>query len=167
MFAPKVGRGGGSLAPLQRAMLYGLAGCFGELFFTACTGLLRSGRLRPRTSPLMLPVYALVLPLFEPVHQAMHGRVPFWGRALIYGTGFHAVEFVTGRLFRLVLGRAPWDYSRARWQLDGLTRFDYFPLWAATGLGLERLHDLLTAPRAHDAATGASVLTGGRQRRSS
>ena len=75
----------------------------------------------------MLPVYALVEPLFEPVHQATRGRVAFWGRALIYGTGFHAVEFVAGRLFRLVLGRAPWDYSRARSQLDGLTPLRLFP----------------------------------------
>jgi hypothetical protein len=115
----------------------------------------------------MLPIYALIQPLFEPVHQAMRGRVPLWGRALIYGGGFHAVEYASGRFFRLALCRAPWDYSRARWQLDGLIRFDYFPLWAATGLGLERLHDLLTAPPAQDAATGASALTGGRQRRSS
>ncbi|HEV2014449.1 MAG TPA: hypothetical protein VGR77_11300 [Candidatus Dormibacteraeota bacterium] len=107
MFAPKVARGRGSLPPLPRAMLYGLAGCFGELFFTGCTSLLKTGRLHPRTSPLMLPIYALIQPLFEPVHQAMRGRVPLWGRALIYGSGFHTVEFVTGRLFRLVLGRAP------------------------------------------------------------
>jgi hypothetical protein len=167
MFAPKAVPDGGSLPRLRRALLYGLAGCFGELFFTAWTSLLRTGRLQPRTSPLMLPIYALIQPLFEPVHQAMRGRMPPWGRALVYGSGFHAVEFVTGRLFRLVLGQAPWDYSGARWQLDGLIRLDYFPLWAATGLGLEWLHDVLTAPPAHDAATGASVLTGGRQRRSS
>jgi hypothetical protein len=167
MFAPKVTRRGGSLTPLQRALLYGLAGCFGELVFTACTSLLRTGRLRPRTSPVMLPIYALIQPLFEPVHQAMRGRVPLWGRALVYGGGFHAVEYVTGRILRRLLGRAPWDYSAARWQLDGLIRFDYFPLWAAAGLGLERLHGVLTALPAHDAATGASVVTGGRQRRSS
>jgi hypothetical protein len=167
MFAPNARPGGGPLPRLQRAILYGLTGCFGELLFTAWTSLLRTGRPHPRTSPLMLPVFALIQPLFEPVHRAMRGRVPLWGRALIYGGGFHAVEYVSGRLFRLALRRAPWDYSRTRWQLDGLIRFDYFPLWAAIGLGLERLHDVLTAPPAQDAATGASALTGGRQRRSS
>jgi Putative ABC-transporter type IV len=93
----------------------------------------------------MLPIYALIQPLFEPVHEAMRGRVPLLGRGLIYGTGFHAVEYVSGWLIRRSLGRAPWDYSGARWQLDGLIRFDYFPLWAAAGLMIERLHDLLTA----------------------
>jgi hypothetical protein len=101
--------------------------------------------VRPHTSPLMLPIYAMIQPLFEPVHQAMRGRVPVWGRALIYGTGFHAAEYLSGRLLRRFVGRAPWDYSNARWQLDGLIRFDYFPLWAAAGLLTERLHDILTA----------------------
>jgi hypothetical protein len=93
----------------------------------------------------MLPVYAMSQPLFEPAHRAMRGRVSVWGRALIYGGGFHAAEYLSGRLLRLVVGRAPWDYSDARWQLDGLIRFDYFPLWAAAGLATERLHDRLTA----------------------
>ncbi len=78
----------------------------------------------------MLAIYALLQPLFEPVHifsplfhagagplRRMRGRVPPWGRALIYGTGFHAAEYVSGRLLRQLVGRAPWDYSNARWQV--------------------------------------------------
>jgi hypothetical protein len=126
-------------------MIYGLAGCSGELFFTACASMARVHRVHPRTNPLMLPIYALIQPLFEPVHRAMRGRVPLWGRALVYGSGFHAAEYASGRLFRRLMGRAPWDYSSARWQLDGLIRFDYFPLWAVAGLLTERLHDILTA----------------------
>ena len=145
MFAPKGLTAQAPLSPLLRAAVYGVAGCVGELFFTACTSLARTHRLRPHTSPLMLPVYALVQPLFEPVHRAMRGRVPFWGRALIYGSGFHAAEYLSGKLLRRLVGRAPWDYADARWQLGGLIRFDYFPLWAAAGLMTERLHDMLTA----------------------
>ena len=145
MFAPKGGAGQAAMRPLLRALVYGVSGCAGELIFTACTSVARTQRLRPHTSPLMLPVYALILPLFEPVHRAMRGRAPLWGRALVYGSGFHAVEYLSGRLLRRLVGRAPWDYSNARWQLGGLIRFDYFPLWAAAGLMTERLHDLLTA----------------------
>ena len=134
------------LRPLPRAVIYGLVGCAGELFFTACTSAARVHRVRPRTSPVMLPIYALIQPLFEPIHRGMRARVPLWGRALVYGAGFHAAEYVSGRLLRRLMGRAPWDYSRARWQLDGLIRFDYFPLWALAGLMTERLHDLLSAP---------------------
>ena len=146
MFPPNGGAGPAALRPLLRAVLYGVTGCAGELFFTACTSAARRHRLHPRTSPLMLPVYALIQPLFEPVHWAMRGRVPLLGRALVYGGGFHAAEYLSGRLLRRLVGRAPWDYSNARWQLDGLIRFDYFPLWAAAGLMTERLHDILMAP---------------------
>jgi hypothetical protein len=146
MFAPKVSTVHAGFRPLTRAVVYGVAGCVGELFFTACTSALRTHRLRPHTSPLMLPVYALIQPLFEPAHQIMRGRVPLGGRALVYGSGFHAGEYLSGRLLRMLVGEAPWDYSAARWQLDGLIRFDYFPLWAAAGLMTERLHDILTAP---------------------
>jgi hypothetical protein len=146
MFAPSGGAEPAALGPLPRAVVYGVTGCAGELFFTACTSAARTHRLHPRTSPLMLPVYALIQPLFEPVHRAMRGRVPLWGRALVYGGGFHAAEYLSGRLLRRLVGRAPWDYSNARWQLDGLIRFDYFPLWAAAGLMTERLHDILMAP---------------------
>jgi len=144
MFAPKVSTVHAGLRPLTRAVVYGVAGCVGELFFTACTSALRTRRLQPHTSPLMLPVYALIQPLFEPAHRMMRGRVPVWGRAFVYGSGFHAAEYLSGRLFRRFLGQAPWDYSAARWQLDGLIRFDYFPLWAAAGLMTERLHDILS-----------------------
>jgi uncharacterized membrane protein len=92
----------------------------------------------------MLPIYGLIQPLFEPVHATIRGRLPVALRALIYGCGFHTVEYLSGRIIRRFLGQAPWDYSGARWQLDGLVRFDYFPLWAAAGLMLERLHVSLT-----------------------
>ena len=35
-------------------------------------------------------------------------------------------------------------YSHARFHIHGLTRLDCVPLWAAYGLALERVHDLLT-----------------------
>jgi hypothetical protein len=162
MFVPKWGLRPGSPGRLQRASIYGLCGCLGELAFTACAGLLREHRLRPHTSPLMLPIYALMQPLFEPLHGRLRGRVPWPGRALIYGTAFHTVEYLSGSLYRRLLGQAPWDYSGARWQRSGLIRFDYFPIWAATGLAAERLHDSLTCrgltskpPASQDAATAA------------
>src|SRR5438477_11295508 len=96
MFVPKVSTGRAGLTPLARAVVYGVAGCLGELFFTACISALKTRRLQPRTSPLMLPVYALIQPLFEPTHRMMRGRVPLWGRALVYGSGFHAAEYLSG-----------------------------------------------------------------------
>ncbi len=91
----------------------------------------------------MLPIYALLLPLYEPIHDALRGRS--WVlRGSVYGVGFLAVEYASGVAFRHALGEAPWDYSDARYNIDGLIRADYFFQWAAMGLALEPLHDALT-----------------------
>lgn len=131
---------------LARSALYGALGVAMELAFTGAMEVLRSRgrRARGRSSPWMFPVYGLAGPLFEPAHDAMRDRVPAPLRALVYAGGFTAVEYATGRLFREALGAAPWDYSHARWNLDGLIRADYMPLWGLAGLGLERVHDALT-----------------------
>jgi uncharacterized membrane protein len=93
----------------------------------------------------MLPVYSLLLPLFEPMHDSMRER-PWAYRATVYGLGFLAVEYASGEVFRRTLGEAPWDYSDARYNLNGLVRLDYFFQWALMGLALEPLHDRLTRP---------------------
>jgi hypothetical protein len=91
-------------------------------------------------------VYGLALPLFEPVHDRLRARAPL-ARAAAYGAGALAVEYTCGRLLRTLVGRAPWDYGDARFGIHGLARLDYLPLWGAYGLGLERVHDALVAPR--------------------
>lgn len=111
----------------------------GELAFTGLRG-------RPRTSPWMLPVYALVAPLFEPVHDRLRGRsLP--ARASLYALGFSVAEYASGRALRRIRGSAPWDYSHARLNLHGLVRVDYLPVWGAAGLAFEHLHDALRPRR--------------------
>jgi len=131
---------------LARFAVYGSLGLATEVVFTGLKDLIRTGgrSLRGHTSPWMFPVYGLAQPLFEPVHAALRGRAPAPVRALVYAAGFTAVEYASGRVLRLALGEAPWDYSHARWNLHGLVRAEYVPLWALAGLGLERVHDALT-----------------------
>ncbi len=131
---------------LGRFALYGALGLATEVVFTGAKDLWRTGgrRFRGHTNPWMFPVYGIAQPLFEPVHDLMRGRVPAPVRALVYAAGFTAVEYASGRVLRAARGDAPWDYSHARWNLDGLIRADYAPLWAMAGLGLERVHDALT-----------------------
>jgi uncharacterized membrane protein len=132
-----------------RFAVYGGLGLAAELVFTGAKDAFRTrGRsVRGRTSAWMFPVYGLAQPLFEPAHDAMRGRVPAPVRALVYAAGFTGIEYASGRLFRLALGETPWDYSHVRWNLDGLIRADYVPLWAAAGLALERVHDALAGRR--------------------
>lgn len=123
--------------------MYAGAGFAFEVAFSALHDAVRGRRPSLRTSPWMLPVYALLLPLYEPVHDAVRRR-PLLLRASVYGAGFLAVEYASGRVFRRLLGEAPWDYTYAKRHVDGLIRPDYFFLWALAGLLCERLHDELT-----------------------
>lgn len=131
------------LPPAARLAVYAGAGFVFEVAFSALHDLGRGRRVRLRTSPWMLTVYALLLPLYEPVHDRLRGHaVPV--RATVYGLGFLAVEYASGRTFRRALGEAPWDYTYAKRHVDGLIRPEYFFLWALAGLLCERLHDEVT-----------------------
>ena len=127
----------------ERGIVYTIAGFAFEVAFSALHDLARGKSLRFRTSPWMLPVYALLMPLYEPLHDRLRDRSVLV-RATVYGGGFLIVEYASGRMFRRFLGEAPWDYSYARWHLHGLIRPEYLLLWALAGMALEPLHDLLT-----------------------
>jgi hypothetical protein len=127
----------------SRAAVYSGAGFAFEVAFSALHDAVRRKPVRFRTSPLMLTVYALLLPLYEPVHDRLRDR-PAAVRGTVYGAGFLAVEYASGSVFRRVLGEAPWDYTYARRHVNGLIRPDYFFLWALAGLLCEPLHDALT-----------------------
>lgn len=128
------------MKPIARLAVYAATGFALEVAFSAAHDLKRGREVRLRTSAWMLPVYALLFPLFEPVHDRLRGK-PLPLRASLYGLGFLAVEYSSGLAFRRLLGEAPWDYTYARRHVDGLIRPDYFFLWAAAGLLAERLHD--------------------------
>ena len=130
--------------PLRRLVTYSLAGFVAEVAISAVHDVWRKKPVRFRTSPWMLPVYSLLLPMFEPLHDGLRDRSVVV-RGTAYGVGFLAVEYASGVLFRKTIGDAPWDYSEARWHLDGLIRPDYFFQWAAVGLAMEPLHDRLTS----------------------
>lgn len=126
-----------------RLPIYAAAGWAFEVAFSALHDLKRGHDVHLRTSPWMLPVYALLLPLYEPVHERLRGK-PLPLRGSVYGIGFLGVEYASGALFRRLRGEAPWDYSYARHHVNGLIRPDYFFLWAIAGLFCEPLHDRLT-----------------------
>lgn len=135
------------IGPAKRAAIYTVVGYCGEVVFSALHDATRGKRVGWRTSTWMLPIYALIQPLYEPLHHSLtRNRVPALVRGTVYAIGFMSVEYASGRLLQALRGEAPWDYSYATRHIDGLVRPDYFPLWAAAGLGLERLHDRLTRP---------------------
>ena len=128
-------------------ILYGLLGWAIDIVWTALSstvgGTQRGWRLAGTTYLWMFPIYGLLAPLYEPLHDAIRAW-PWPLRGLLYGLGFLAVEYVAGWLLRRLTGACPWDYTgRCRRHLHGLIRLDYGPLWALLGLALEPVHDLL------------------------
>jgi len=130
-------RGRHILTAGERFLAYGLTGWAIDSLYVW----LHTGRRRP-SSLLNVPVYGLAQPLFEPVHDRLRER-PLALRGTAYGLGILSIEYMSGRALRRLLGQVPWDYSAARFGIDGLARLDYLPLWALFGLGLERLDDVL------------------------
>lgn len=129
-----------------RFVIYGLLGWCGEIVFTALPKRRPiDWRLKGHTFIWMLPIYGLIAPLYEPVHDALR-TWPWSARGLVYSAGFIVIEFIAGWLLARLIGRCPWDYSgKTRWHIGGFTRLDYAPIWFAVGLALEPIHDFLVA----------------------
>ena len=131
---------------LTRFVIYGLGGWCAEVVFTALTQSLpkRDWRLLGYSYLWMFPIYGLMAPLYEPLHDAIRDA-PLAVRAVIWSLGFTAVEYATGWAIERFTGRCPWDYVAAgsRFAINPYIRWDYFVLWALAGLGLEPVHDFL------------------------
>ena len=118
---------------LIRFVIYGIMGWCIEIVWTAVSSTIDRSqpgwRLAGTTYLWMFPIYGLLAPLYEPLHDAIRSW-PWSVRGLVYGLGFMAVEYVAGWLLRKLISVCPWDYAgRCRWHLHGLMRLDYGPLW--------------------------------------
>ncbi len=129
-----------------RFVLYGMGGWCGEIVVTALVESLprRDWRLTGKTYLWMFPIYGLMVFFYEPVHDLIRMQ-PWWLRAVVWSLGFSAVEYGAGWLLARLTGRCPWDYRERgyRWAINPYIRWDYFPVWALVGLGMEPIHDLL------------------------
>lgn len=138
---------------LVRFFIYGCLGWCAEIIWTAVTerlsGRQRDWRLVGHTYLWMLPIYGLLAPLYEPVHNAL--RAYAWPlRGAVYVAGFWVVEYAAGWLLRKLTGKCPWDYSELRGSLGrGLIALEYAPVWFLFGLALERVHDRLVLLTPH------------------
>ena len=129
----------------QRAAVYALGGWCAEIAFTALQRSLdpeqRDWRLMGHTYLWMLPIYASLAVLYEPIRDRLRGT-PVWKRACVYAAGFVGVEYASGMAIKATTGLVPWDYTgRGRLVIHGATRLDWLPLWAAAGLALEPVTD--------------------------
>ena len=147
---------------LDHFLVYGVIGWCAEIVWTAAHDFLTGSRVDPvdpsmkvpltpperwrlsgSTYLWMFPLYGAGGLLFEPLHDAL--RLHPWPlRGLTWMVLIFLVEYASGWALRRLTGRCPWDYTYARFNVDGLIRLDYAPVWFVFGLILEYVHDTLS-----------------------
>ena len=126
---------------LTRFILYGMIGWSLEIIWTALGSLIEKDyRLVGRTSIWMFFIYASVI-FFEPLCDFLRA-LPVIVRGGVYVVCFFVIEYATG----IVLKRikiCPWDYSHSRFNIKGIIRLDYAPVWFVAGLIFEGAYRIL------------------------
>src|SRR5438876_11160582 len=86
---------------LGRFAAYGLLGWCAEVVFTGIHDYVRDhdNRLPSRTSIWMFPVYGLLAPMYEPLHDAVR-ELPAPARAAAYAVALMATEYSCGVALR-------------------------------------------------------------------
>jgi len=131
---------------MEHFIIYGLLGWCLEVIWTGIGSLLIGDvSLTAKTYLWMFPIYGSAI-LFDPVHDAIR-LWPVWKRGFVWMMLCFSVEYLTGWILRETLGTIPWDYSQAIFNIHGLIRSDYAPVWFAVGLLYEKIHDYLERVR--------------------
>ena len=123
---------------LTRFVIYGAAGCLMEVFWTGLGSLIkRNFKLISTTSIWMFFIYGMAVAM-EPLLESLR-RSPFILRGLVYMTCIFVIEYVTGFVLKCY-NLCPWDYSDNKWNINGVIRLDFAPLWFIVGLIFERIY---------------------------
>ena len=121
----------------NKFILCGTLGWCMEIIFTGLGSLKdHEHRLTTRTSIWMFPIYGMAC-FLRPLCRLMKGKNLLL-RGSVYTCCIFAGEFVSGSLLKRH-GACPWDYSRAKYNIKGLVRLDYAPLWFGAGLLFEKI----------------------------
>ena len=117
--------------------LCGLIGWCFECFFTGLHSLFKKNQTLPcQTSLWMFFIYGFGA-FIKPIHYIIK-KAPTYIRGTIYTTLIFIAEYFSGSFLKKHKA-CPWDYSAAKYNIKGLIRLDYAPLWFIVGLIYERL----------------------------
>ena len=115
----------------------GLIGWCLEVFWTGLNSFRkREKKLMGQSSLWMFPIYGCAA-LIHPISRLLKEKSPFF-RGTFYMLFIFLAEFLSGKWLKK-RGCCPWDYSKARLNVDGVIRLDYAPVWFVTGLLYEKL----------------------------
>lgn len=115
----------------------GLTGWCMEIIYTSLDSFRKKDlTLTGNTSIWMFPIYGMASVIGE-VYPFLKKFPPLF-RGGIYGAGILSFEYLSGSLLKKHK-LCPWDYSKAKLNINGLIRLDYFPLWMGAGLIFEQI----------------------------
>ncbi len=121
----------------NKFILCGTLGWCMEIIFTGLGSLKNhENRLTARTSIWMFPIYGMAC-FLTPLCRLLKNR-NLLTRGILYTCCIFAAEYLCGSLLKRH-GACPWDYSHARFNIDGVIRLDYAPFWFGAGLIFEKL----------------------------
>lgn len=110
--------------------------CF-EILWTSLNSFKRKERkLIGQTSLLMFPIYGIAA-IIKPIYSRIE-KYNVCIRGSLYTVAFFTVEYITGFLLKKY-NCCPWDYSNNKYNLKGLIRLDFAPLWFTCGLIYEKI----------------------------
>ena len=118
-------------------LLCGAMGWGFECFFTGCKGLFAKKKTLPcSTSLWMFGIYGLAF-LIKPLYYCIKKLSPIL-RGSIYTVFIFITEYFTGAFLKRH-NACPWDYSSSKFNIKGVIRLDYAPLWFIVGLIYENI----------------------------
>lgn len=114
----------------------GLIGWCLECFWTGLGSFVhdKDKKFTCRTSILMFPIYGMAA-MIAPLGRLLKNQNTFF-RGSFYTALIYGVEYLTGQYLKNK-DACPWDYSQVRYNLKGLIRLDYAPVWFLMGLFYE------------------------------
>ena len=117
--------------------LCGLTGWCLEILFTSFDSFRkRELQLMGKTSLWMFPIYGMTA-FFRPFCRLLKRFSPVL-RGAFYSCLIFLGEYVSGSILKKYR-MCPWDYSQARFNIGGVIRLDYAPVWFLTGLLYEKM----------------------------
>jgi Predicted membrane protein len=121
----------------NKFIICGLIGWCMEIFWTGFESFKRRElKLVGQSSFWMFPIYGMAA-LLTPISRILKDKNLFV-RGGIYSLGIFAVEYITGSLLKKH-DCCPWDYSKSKFNINGVIRLDYFPVWFVAGLLFEKI----------------------------
>lgn len=124
---------------LKKFLMCGLTGWCMEVFWTGMgSAIKKDKKMTSVTSIWMFPIYGCAV-IIEPLSKKLCKRkTHIVLRGTIYALMIFATEFLSGSILKK-RECCPWDYSKAKLNIKGLIRLDYFPAWFTAGLIYEKM----------------------------